>query len=222
MITIETENTVLAGTRPTAGRSHGYNGVAAGRTSADIPREEILAELDRIVASADFRASERNRRVLQYVVRCALEGREAEINAHAIATRVYGRAETFDSLKDPIVRIEMARLRRDLEMYYLKSGARNPLRLSIPKGRYLPKVTRAATADFPTTGVSASPFLVSVLRTSLLAWSGSPAAAAWQDLLLAAPNLLVNLQSSVAREIGDEEVTKLVVEGVLRAARRNT
>jgi hypothetical protein len=224
MITIETENTVRAETCPTAGRSHGYNGVAAGRTSADIPREEILAELDRIVASADFRASERNRRVLQYVVRCALEGREAEINAHAIATRVYGRPETFNSLKDPIVRIEMARLRRDLEMYYLKSGARNPLRLSIPKGRYLPKVTQASTrGEALSAGGTAHPFLVSVLRTSLLAWSGSPAAAAaWQDLLLADPNLLANLHGAVLREVGDEEVTKLVVEGVLRAARRTT
>jgi hypothetical protein len=222
MITIETENTVLAETRPTAGRSHGCNGIGAKRANADIPADEILAELDRIVASADFRASERNRRVLQYVVRCALEGRESEINAHAIATRVYGRAETFNPLKDPIVRIEMARLRRDLELYYLKSGARNPLRLAIPKGRYLPKVTRAAAADVRMTGASASPFLVSVLRTSLLAWSGAPeAGAAWQDLLLADPNLLANLQSSVVREVGDEEVAKLIVEGVLRAARRN-
>ena len=71
-------------------------------------------------------------------------------------------------------------------------------------------------------GVStASPFLISVLRTSLLAWSGAPAAAAaWQDLLLADPNLLANLQTSVVSEVGDDEVAKLIVEGVLRAARR--
>ena len=119
----------------------------------------------------------------------------------------------------------MARLRRDLELYYLKSGARNPLRLSIPKGRYLPKVTRALAhaATMPSGGSTASPFLVSVLRTSLLAWSGAPnAAAAWQDLLLADPNLLANLQTSVVREVGDDEVAGLIVEGVLRAARRST
>lgn len=166
---------------------------------------EILAELDRIVTSSDFCASELNRRVLQYLVRCALERRDGEMDAYHIATRVYGRSAAFDSLKDPIVRIEMARLRRDLELYYLKSGAANPLRLSVPKGRYLPQVTRAAVrggdgAD----GATVNTFLVSVLRASLLVWSGAPAAAAaWQDLLLSDPNLLANLQASVAREIGD-------------------
>jgi len=197
---------------------------ARAGSGAGVSHEEIQSELNRIIGSQDFPASERNRRVLEYVVRCALEGRESDINAYAIATRVYGRPEKFDPLKDPIVRIEMARLRRDLELYYLKSGARNPLRLSIPRGRYLPQVTRHRGNETAPASASSSPFLVSVLRASLLAWSGAerPAAAAWQDLLLSEPNLLANLHGAVLREVGDEEVTKLIVEGVLRAARRTT
>jgi len=186
--------------------------------------EEIQRELERIVDSKDFPASKRNRGALQYIVRCALEGREAEITAYAIATRVYGRPETFNPLRDPIVRIEIARLRRDLELYYLKSGARNPLRISIPKGRYLPWVTRHGEPKLSRESATCSPFLVSVLRTALLAWSGlkSEASAAWQDVLRAEPSQLANLHGTVLREIGDEEVTRLIVEGVLQAARKAT
>lgn len=192
---------------------------------AEFPREEVLAELDRIVGSADFRASERNRRVLQYLVRCSLDGREGEISAYNIATRVYGRPASFNPYKDPIVRIEMARLRRDLELYYLKSGVRNPLRISVPKGRYLPKVLRAAPHHEARSPVDAapSPFLVSVLRASLLAWSGAPhAAAAWQDLLLTDPHQLADWPAVVARQVGDEEVAGLIIEGVRRAAQSAT
>lgn len=183
---------------------------------------EIQCELERILDSKDFPASERNRRTLQYIVRCALEGRAAEISAYAIATRVYGRPKTFNSCKDPIVRIEVARLRRDLELYYLKSGARNPLRLSVPKGGYLPWVARHGGLESSREPAPSSPFLVSVLRAALLAWSGAQreASAAWQDLLLAEPSLLADLHGTVLREIGNEEVTRLIVEGVLHSARQ--
>ncbi len=187
-----------------------------------VPSAEIAAELDRVVASSDFLASERNKQVLRYIVQNTLEGTEHNITAYNFATLVYGRPTNFNPLKDPIVRIEMARLRRDLEMYYLKSGRRNPLRLAIPKGRYFLRVTRASEANDKTSeaATEASPFLVSVLRAALNALAGRPeeAAAAWQNLLSANPSLVSNLHESVAREIGDEEVTRLVVDGILRAA----
>jgi hypothetical protein len=187
-----------------------------------IPSAEIAAELERVVASPDFRASERNKRVLRYIVQNTLEGNEHNITAYNFATLVYGRPTDFNPLKDPIVRIEMARLRRDLEMYYLKSGRRNPLRLAIPKGRYFLRVTLDSEANDKTSqaATQASPFLVSVLRAALNALAGRPeeAVAAWQDLLLANPSLVSHLHESVAREIGDEDVTRLIVDGVLRAA----
>jgi hypothetical protein len=182
---------------------------------------EIAAELERVVASPDFRASERNKHVLRYIVQNTLEGTEDNITAYNFATLVYGRPTDFNPLKDPIVRIEMARLRRDLEMYYLKSGRRNPLRLAIPKGRYFLRVTTASEANDKNSDAAtqASPFLVSVLRVALNALAGrqEKAAAAWQDLLSANPSLVSHLHESVASEIGDEEVTRLIADGVLRA-----
>lgn len=108
---------------------------------------EAREELQRIVQSRDFPASERNRRFLIYVVEKELEGRSEEITAKSIATDVFGRSDRFVSSLDPIVRIEAGKLRRDLEVYYLKSGRRNPLRITIPRGGYIPVVDMAPPDD---------------------------------------------------------------------------
>lgn len=115
---------------------------SADATSTPGPRAafspEPRAELERVLASRDFPASLRNREFLRYVVEKVLSGHEGRIEAYEIGTKVFGRADSFDSLTDPIVRIEAGKLRRDLETYYLKEGRRNPLRIELPKGGYRP------------------------------------------------------------------------------------
>ena len=106
---------------------------ATGDRAAD-----IVAELQRMVGSPDFPATPRNRKFLAYVVEKELAGKPEEITAALVATQVLGRDAGFDPNKDPIVRIEAGKLRRDLETYYLKSGRHNPLRISMPKGGYRP------------------------------------------------------------------------------------
>jgi len=100
---------------------------------------EMQAELRRVIDSTDFPATVRNRAFLQYVVEREMAGEGESISAYAVATAVFGRSELFNSLLDPIVRIEAGKLRRDLETYYLKSGRRNPLRITIPRGAYRPR-----------------------------------------------------------------------------------
>ena len=100
--------------------------------------EDVSAELKRILGSRDFPATARNRKFLAYVVRKELEGAPQEITSRHVAKSVFGRRSSFDPNKDPIVRIEAGRLRRDLEVYYLKSGQSSPLRITIPKGGYRP------------------------------------------------------------------------------------
>ena len=68
-----------------------------------------------------------------------LGGRADRIKAYSVATRVFGRGDDFDPVLDSIVRIEAARLRRALEHYYLKHGEPTALRISIPKGTYVPE-----------------------------------------------------------------------------------
>lgn len=95
-------------------------------------------QLERIVVSADFKATNRNRRFLEFVVRETLAGRSELIKAYTIATCVFGRSADFDPQVDTIVRIEAGRLRRALERYYLTAGRDDPVVISIPKGSYVP------------------------------------------------------------------------------------
>jgi len=116
------------------------NGGVTPAVTGDLATD-AAAELQRVLNSPDFPATSRNRRFLAYVVEKELAGATAEITAILVATRVFGRPAGFDPNKDPIVRIEAGKLRRDLETYYLKSGRSNPLRISMPKGGYRPEFT---------------------------------------------------------------------------------
>ncbi|WP_026381489.1 hypothetical protein [Afifella pfennigii] len=109
--------------------------------------EDILAELDRLLAAAEFEASERRRRFLRFVVEESLAGRAGALKGFAIALKVFGRDETFDAQADPVVRIEARRLRRDLDSYYMGEGARDAVRISIPKGGYAPRFDWRVEAD---------------------------------------------------------------------------
>src|SRR5262249_37680317 len=95
---------------------------------------EIRAQLDRILASADFDVPGRVRRFLDYVVTEALSGRASRIKAYSIAVEVFGRDATFDPQSDPVVRMEAGRVRRALERYYLTAGSSDPIVITIPKG----------------------------------------------------------------------------------------
>ena len=106
--------------------------------------EQVHTELHRIMDSAHFDASERNRRFLGYVVEETLMGRGERIKAYTIATMVFGRDDGFDPTLDPVVRMEARRLRRSLERFYLFEGEEGAIRIALPKGGYVPQ--------FPPTG----------------------------------------------------------------------
>ena len=119
-----------------------------GASSEDLDPGLVQEQLERILGSSDFDASERNRRFLRYVVDEMLAGRGERIKAYGIATSVLERDESFDPQTDPIVRIEASRLRRSLDRYYLTAGRSDRIRITIPKGSYVPNVEYTA-ADTP-------------------------------------------------------------------------
>jgi TolB-like protein len=102
------------------------------------PAEDIRAQLERIVASAAFRLSPRRAALLRFVVEETLQGRADRIKGFAVAIAVFERDETFDSQSDPVVRLEARRLRHDIDGYYADEGRHDPIRISIPKGAYVP------------------------------------------------------------------------------------
>ena len=123
--------------------------------------EAVRAELERILASAAFDASPRNRQFLRYVVEETLAGRADRIKAYAIATSVFSRQADFDPQMDSIVRIEAGRLRRALERFYLMAGPGKGSRITIPRGSYVPVFDAApCPAARPPAGRSGPAILV--------------------------------------------------------------
>jgi adenylate cyclase len=127
--------------------------VASGAAVGDIPAatgrgtdttEQVRSELHRILNSAQFDASDRNRRFLEYVVEETLAGRGERIKGYSIATIVFGRDDGFDPTLDPVVRMEARRLRRSLERFYLVEGEAEQVRITLPKGGYVPKFQNPA------------------------------------------------------------------------------
>ena len=67
-----------------------------------------------------------------------LAGRQAGLTVATIARRVFGRGEDFDSILDPAVRIEIARLRRALDRHNRVAGAKDPVCITLPRGACVP------------------------------------------------------------------------------------
>lgn len=112
-----------------------------------VTETEALAEMHRLLDDARFSASPRRRRLIGYIVDEALAGRAANLKAYAIALDVFERGQTFDPNRDPIVRIEMSRLRSMLAAYYADMN-RGPgeVIMEIPPGAYYPVFSRVPGA----------------------------------------------------------------------------
>jgi adenylate cyclase len=104
----------------------------------EVAEEMVRAHLERILHSPRFKASEKQKRFLKFIVEETLQGRATQIKAYTVAIAVYDRPASFDPQENPIVRVEAGRLRRALENYYLTSDTVSPVRIEIPKGRYVP------------------------------------------------------------------------------------
>ena len=101
------------------------------------PGPERLA-LARAISGSELAAAPRLAAFLRFVVEETLAGRSETLKGYTIAVEALGRPPSFDPQSDPIVRVEATRLRRALERYYATAGASDPVRITIPKGTYVP------------------------------------------------------------------------------------
>lgn len=105
--------------------------------SRGVAPSDIEAHLERVLASPTFKGAERSARLLRYIVSETLEGRGGTLKDYTLGAEALGRGETFDPRTDPIARVEASRLRSRLELYYATDGARDTVRIQIPKGGYV-------------------------------------------------------------------------------------
>jgi Tol biopolymer transport system component len=114
-------------------------------------RSEVQAQLERILASSVFTASARSAQFLRFCVEQSLQGNHDQIKESTVAVEVFGRTPSYDSKTDPIVRVHAKRLREKLEHYYTAQGIDDPIRITIPKGGYIPHAVKTlprAKRDF--------------------------------------------------------------------------
>jgi Tol biopolymer transport system component len=115
--------------------------------SSAIEEQAVRAALTRILASEQFRRSERISRFLEYVISHTLEGDSDSLKEVCIGISVFAREAAYDPQLDPIVRVEARRLRTKLDEYYAKSGSDDKIVVRIPKGGYKPVFVDRSCAD---------------------------------------------------------------------------
>jgi hypothetical protein len=103
------------------------------RWSEDDPRWQLML---RILASPDFLRSPRLCEFLRYVTQKTLDGQASLLSEQHIGEAQFGRAASYDSAADTIVRSHALRLRRRLQQYFERHGATEPIWLEIPRGSY--------------------------------------------------------------------------------------
>lgn len=99
---------------------------------------QIKAQVSRILKTANFRSSRILSAFLKYVVNETLDGREQSLKEYVIATEVLKKSPDFNPQLDAVVRIHARRLRQFLKDYYDEEGRGDPIRITMPKGRYIP------------------------------------------------------------------------------------
>jgi hypothetical protein len=92
----------------------------------------------RIVASRSFAKSALLSRFLLYVCEREITGKTAEITEHQIGVQVFGRRPGYNPGEDNIVRNYARQLRHRLDQYFLEEGREEELRVTIPRGKYVP------------------------------------------------------------------------------------
>src|ERR1700683_4466438 len=103
-------------------------------------RQEVLEQLHDIEASG--KVTGQKFKILECVTRMKLDGRENEIKELTIATDALGRPGNFDSKIDPVVRVQVGKLREQLAAYYKAVEKwRIRVKIDIPVGRYVPTFT---------------------------------------------------------------------------------
>lgn len=100
----------------------------------EFKKEDILAQLDRIVSDKDFSRSKINIRLLKFLVMATLENKD--VKETSIGTAFFG--SKYDPIKsDNKVRVYVYHLRKKLEKYYSNAAHKGDIVFIITKGQYL-------------------------------------------------------------------------------------
>lgn len=101
-----------------------------------VNEEAMRSELASVLADPSFIRSPVLARLLRYLVDTTIKGEGGTLKSYSVAVEGLGRSADFDSQVDTYARVQVARLRKALDVFYATSGAVRPLRLQVESGSY--------------------------------------------------------------------------------------
>jgi hypothetical protein len=114
-------------------------------------KEEVLRQMERLLATSHFRKSRRYPALFRFVVEETLAGRGEFLKERRLGVEVFGRPSDYDTAEDPVVRVTVAEIRKRIAQYYHDEGHAHELRIELLPGRYEPefRVNRDAPQLLP-------------------------------------------------------------------------
>ncbi|QJE01952.1 hypothetical protein HH212_19605 [Massilia forsythiae] len=104
---------------------------------------EVQAQLERLLNSPHFFKARRAGPLLRYMVSALYRPSAEKIGEFEIGIELFRRdPRTYSPADDPVVRVQVGRLRRRLEAYYESDGKNDPVRITIPAGAYVAHIER--------------------------------------------------------------------------------
>jgi TolB-like protein len=187
----------------------------------------VRLALERVVASAAFRQSDAQARLLRYTVEAALSHPHVALKEYTVAVEALGRPASFDPRADSIVRVLARKLREKLARYYEHDGVQDAVRFEYTRGSYVPRIAVTPAAGVPPARtVAVLPFL-NLSADHDVGYFSDGLTEELMFLLSRTPNLRVVARTSCfrfkgspkdVREIGQTLGAELLVEGGVRLA----
>src|ERR1700749_803338 len=111
---------------------------------AETPEEVafVRQHLQEVLGSAAFRGSHRSAQFLKHIVEQSIAGRFESLKERSIGIELFGRAPTYDTGEDAIVRVTASDVRKRLLQHYGTHGTSSEARLVLPLGSYVPELRR--------------------------------------------------------------------------------
>ena len=103
--------------------------------------------LAEVTEGAAFKSSHRSAQFLEYVVQHSAMGNADKLKERLIGIELFGRAPTYDTGEDAIVRVTASDVRKRLVQHYSQAGSTSEFKISLPSGGYIPELVRNPAFD---------------------------------------------------------------------------
>lgn len=102
--------------------------------------EALREHVREITESAAFRGSRRGQQFLRHVIEKVINGHSDELKERNLGVELFGRAASYDTGEDAIVRVTASDVRKRLHQFYAETSVAAPVRIDLPAGSYIPEL----------------------------------------------------------------------------------